>query len=520
MTGGPDGGVYDVLVIGAGIGGLTAAALAAHDGARVLTLETHNRPGGCAGDFALGGLLFPAGATLLSGFERGGLHDLVYRTLGIRHRAVALERAMQVVTPTARFNFWTDRARWDAEWRTAFPGNEQGKAAFFHWADQLGGVVHRLASRLPVLPPRAPRDLLRLATAFRPEVLRGVPFIPRTIAGVMAAHGADRDRRFRQFIDAQLLDATGCLAGDCAAINGAIALDLYHRGCFALPGGAAEIARDLARALRRDGGDLRYGATVTRIRRDAHGWWQVQTAAGGTYVARRVIANVPAWDLPALLDGAPRRPAQAARALGDRAWGAVVLHAAVDPSVLPPEPYAYAQVLPAPDAPLSEGNMCFITVLPSSRRPGAARAVSVSTHTAAGPWWQGDDAHHQERRAEYTERLLAACEAAFPGFRTGVRWVRTATPRTYQRYTHRGGGLVGGVRMDRRHTLLGSVSHRSGMPGLYLCGDTVFPGQGTIGVTLSGINAWRSTRDDLGRLHHRSGRAQRAHPAEHQRRSA
>lgn len=45
----------DIVVIGSGFGGLTAAALAARAGARVLVLERHTRPGGCAGDFALGG---------------------------------------------------------------------------------------------------------------------------------------------------------------------------------------------------------------------------------------------------------------------------------------------------------------------------------------------------------------------------------------------------------------------------------------------------------------------------------
>jgi hypothetical protein len=60
-----------------------------------------------------------------------------------------------------------------------------------------------------------------------------------------------------------------------------------------------------------------------------------------------------------------------------------------------------------------------------------------------------------------------------------------------------GGGLVGGLRQDRWRALFGALSHRTGLSGLYRCGDTVFPGQGTIGVTLSGVNAWRSVRDEL-----------------------
>lgn len=490
--------VYDLIVVGAGIGGLTAAALAAQAGLATLVLEAHNRPGGCAGDFALNGVLFPAGATLISGFEPGGLHDLVYRRLGLASRAIPLERSMEIVTPERRFSVWTDRGRWQAEWRQQFPDQAPAVERFFDWSERLGSAVHGMAARLPVLPPRAPRDLLRLAAALRPELLRSLPYLTRTAADVMAATGSAADPRFRQLIDAQLLDATGCTTADCAAINAAIAIDLYHHGCFALPGGTAAIARDLVRALRRDGGGIQYQTAVVGLRRDSGGRWLVQTADGGCYRARGVIANVPAWDLPALLGGqTPRRLRNAGR-LRNLGWGAVVLHAAVDPAALPPEPYAYAQVLPPLDEPLTEGGMCFITLLPQSRRPGAPRAVSVSTHTDARPWWGLEPAQYAEHKQQVVKRLLANCERAYPGFRAGVRFARAATPRTFAHYTLRGFGLVGGVRNDVRHALLGAVSHHSGAPGLYLCGDTVFPGQGTIGVTLSGINAWRSACDYLG----------------------
>src|SRR5438045_893621 len=89
-TRGTDAPAVDVIVVGAGIGGLTAAALAANRGLSTLVIEAHNRPGGCAGDFALGGVLFPAGATLISGFEPDGLHTWVYERLGISHRAQPL----------------------------------------------------------------------------------------------------------------------------------------------------------------------------------------------------------------------------------------------------------------------------------------------------------------------------------------------------------------------------------------------------------------------------------------------
>ena len=44
---------YDVIVIGAGLGGLTAGAKLSGEGKKVLVLEQHDRPGGCATTFKL-----------------------------------------------------------------------------------------------------------------------------------------------------------------------------------------------------------------------------------------------------------------------------------------------------------------------------------------------------------------------------------------------------------------------------------------------------------------------------------
>ena len=77
------GRVNRVVVIGAGIGGLTTAALLAKAGLDVTVLEAHVYPGGCAGTFYHQGYRFDAGATLAAGFEPGGGMTRLAETLGI-----------------------------------------------------------------------------------------------------------------------------------------------------------------------------------------------------------------------------------------------------------------------------------------------------------------------------------------------------------------------------------------------------------------------------------------------------
>jgi len=74
------------LVIGAGIGGLTAAALLLHAGHRVTVLEAHIYPGGSAGTFYHQKYLFDAGATLAGGFSPGGPHARLAEILNLEWR--------------------------------------------------------------------------------------------------------------------------------------------------------------------------------------------------------------------------------------------------------------------------------------------------------------------------------------------------------------------------------------------------------------------------------------------------
>jgi phytoene dehydrogenase-like protein len=68
-----------IVVVGAGIGGLTTATTLSNLGFDVVVLESHVNPGGCAGNFYHQKYIFEAGATLSGGFYPHGPMDKVQK---------------------------------------------------------------------------------------------------------------------------------------------------------------------------------------------------------------------------------------------------------------------------------------------------------------------------------------------------------------------------------------------------------------------------------------------------------
>lgn len=101
---------------------------------------------------------------------------------------------------------------------------------------------------------------------------------------------------------------------------------------------------------------------------------------------------------------------------------------------------------------------------------------------------------YRAQKKWWRDHLLDAVRVALPAFDEGKGFVITGTPASWENYTLRAGGSVGGAPLSRRNANLRALPSRVGLPDFRLVGDSTFPGQGTVACALSGWNAWRGER--------------------------
>jgi all-trans-retinol 13,14-reductase len=488
---------WDAIVVGAGLGGLSAAAALTRSGYRTLVLEQHDVPGGYAHRF----LRRPRGTKVTFAFDValhqiGGLApDRILAKqlteLGVMSR-IRLRRFGEVCRttgPAHDFVVSADVSVYAQQLVRLFPDHRA----------QIDDLFHRLAAAdLGVCgyddPPAAARDLMR-----------------RTARDVIREHVAD-DRFVAIF--SVLWAYLGLPPTALCAFTFAQVWASYHvGGCYYIEGGGQALSNAFVDVVESGGGQVVLNAAVREIVHAGGRAVGVATDRHGEFRSDLVVSNASVSDTFGRLHGngngngdTDARDAANAQVSTSIVETYVGLRGRAEDLGLSDRLLfcAPSYDCDAQWAALQSGDHSGVPLVFANHNlsdpgnvPDGRSILNAAVLANGAPWMALDDRAYAEQKKFAEQYLLGRLGQWIPDLADRIEVCETGTPRTMNRYSWNPDGAIYGVSPTARTHPLRRPRPRTRVPGLYLAGAWTFPAGGFHGAIVSGLHTARLAAADL-----------------------
>ena len=486
-----------VVVVGAGMGGMAAAARLSAQGHTVTVVEQAERAGGKLQTYRRDGFAFDTGPSLLT--LPAVYRDLFLKT-PVRRKGASLEENVDLRGLDPAFGYrWADGAT------AVLPGSNSPRVAAALGA-ALGGSAERdwqrfsrrsadlwAATRVPFLesPLSGPRDLL-------PHLRKWSDL--RTVAPWKTLRGLGNeyfdDPRLVTLLD-RYATYTGSDPRKAPAALAVIPFVEQTFGAWHIGGGIGELADALYQRCLDRGIAFRFGADVTAVRTEGGRASGVTLAGGEPIAADVVVSDADATSLYQHLVSEPagRAPLKKLRKATPSLAGFVMLLALrgrtpnlQHHNVLFPADYdaEFDAIFGRAPHPVDDPTVYVCAPDDPLMRPDGHEAWFVLVNAPRHDPPHGVDWTDPAVVEGYRERVLDVLASRGYDVRPRLLWTEIRTPADLEHTTRSPGGSIYGTSSNGTRAAFLRAANRSPIPGLFLVGGSAHPGGG---LPLVGMSA-------------------------------
>jgi prolycopene isomerase len=488
---------YDVIVVGAGLGGMTAASLLARRGLSVLMIEQQGKPGGACTSFKREDHVQDVGAAMLYGFGEKGfrpfhflLNELEAPIDIIPHATLA-----RMSFEGQEIVFWPDLQRFIDELAELIPDEKEGLKAFY--SDLYKMYENIVIKNEVIVPPSefSPRQGLRRLFSDPFSIIKMQRLLSTSTMDLLKKYF--HSPKLFNFFDKLCSAYAYTTAEETPAVLAAtMFIDNHIGGVYYPAGGAQMLPNAIEKAFERDGGQAIYHQLVEEILIKNGQAYGVRLKNGTEILASRVIANATVWNIYGRLvrpeSIKPERLKWAQSLIPT--FPSMTLYMVVYRNAIPEiyNPWEIfienRKVIDSSDLTLYINSLVDSSLCPS----GELIVMAIAPNFCAWPH-PNEPAYHsidyETQKQQEAKRMIDQIEQHLPGFRSHIRSVIIGTPTTIERYLLKNGGAVGGPKNKIGQEMLKRLHARSEWKNLYFCGDSTVMGTGAPAAVVSGVGA-------------------------------
>jgi phytoene dehydrogenase-like protein len=487
---------YDILIIGAGHNGLTAAAFLAKAGKNVLVLERRTQVGGACAPEAQ-----PQGALLMG----GSLRPDIVRDLGLSRYGYALETpaktALISALPDSRRLVLSGDVLQTAEALSAFSRVDAGRwAEFVKFMDRAASFLDQAYKtpmpRLPNIPVEEGLPLAVLGLKLRgmgaQDMYRIIRMLPMTVREFL-------DEWFESDVIKALIATLGIHNANLGVMSAGSAYNLLHqytiRGGWGQPfSGSAQIPSSLAAAAQASGAEIRTESVVKTILVKDGKTTGVVLENGEEISASVVISAVdPKRTLLSMVAPENLDPELVWKLQNIKMRGITAkVFIEMDGDLVLPGTLAIAPALDYLERAYDAAKYGQISEHPYLEVTAMGNVLSV--HMQYAPYFLKGRAWDESTRSQLEKLVMDSLNPHIPGLQSRAKFQSSITPMDLENtYALTEGDLYHGqLMLDQfffMRPLPGWSQHKTPIAGLYLGGSGVHGGGGVSGI--AGRNAAR-----------------------------